>query len=254
MRAIMEDRYALATTAFDNIVAYAEGQGEFAAPGFDLVAFLGVHSGLNSLIARPEIGTVEDLRGRTVAVDALGTGYAFLLFGLLEGRGLLPGRDYSVLSVGSGERRLEALESGKAQAALMSAPSDLRALASGCRMLGDATQVFGRYQGSVYAARRVFARNHADELARFARAIKGAHAAVYADPAGSLDILRARLQGVSDNDAARIYARLTSSAGGLAPEAETDVEGVRNVLALRARWSGRDWAPGDPAKYVERVA
>jgi hypothetical protein len=55
MANMMEGKYQFATTAFDNIVAHAEGQGSAQYDDFDMVAILGVHSGLNSVVAAPAI-------------------------------------------------------------------------------------------------------------------------------------------------------------------------------------------------------
>ena len=41
-----------------------------------------------SLIVAPEIKTVADLAGKTIALDALTTGFAFVLFDMLEAAGL----------------------------------------------------------------------------------------------------------------------------------------------------------------------
>ena len=41
-----------------------------------------------SLIAAPEIKTVADLAGKTIALDALTTGFAFVLFDMLDAAGL----------------------------------------------------------------------------------------------------------------------------------------------------------------------
>src|SRR3989344_4349940 len=80
MQNLIEGRFDLTVTAMDNLVAYQEGQGEAAYAGIcDLVAFMGVDDSFQSLMAAPGIRTVADLRGRKIAVDALTTGYAFIL-------------------------------------------------------------------------------------------------------------------------------------------------------------------------------
>ena len=48
MQDIMAGKYQFASTAFDNIVAYTEGQGTDKFPDYDVVAIAGVHSGMNS--------------------------------------------------------------------------------------------------------------------------------------------------------------------------------------------------------------
>jgi ABC-type nitrate/sulfonate/bicarbonate transport system substrate-binding protein len=53
MQNMMAGKYQLAATSVDNVMAYTEGQGDIPLDNFDLFAFAGVHSGLNSVVARP---------------------------------------------------------------------------------------------------------------------------------------------------------------------------------------------------------
>src|SRR3954469_24221218 len=62
MQDIMAGKYQFASTAFDNIVAYTEGEGTDKFPDFDVVAIMGVHSGMNSVVARPEINGYADIK------------------------------------------------------------------------------------------------------------------------------------------------------------------------------------------------
>ena len=74
-------KYDVISTAFDNIVAYAEGQSDIPLPGpFDMFAFMGGHGGMNTLMVRPEIKGYADIKGKTVAVDALNSGYGLVLY------------------------------------------------------------------------------------------------------------------------------------------------------------------------------
>src|SRR5262249_4396494 len=69
----------IALTAMDNIVPYPE----------ELFAFLGVNDGGRiSLIAVPGIKRVAELRDRALAVDAIASGYAFVLMEMLARGGL----------------------------------------------------------------------------------------------------------------------------------------------------------------------
>src|SRR5215470_2484689 len=74
-------RCDIAMTAFDNIVAYVEGEGEApigAQPEF--FAFLGSDDSFLSLVRSPGILTLDEVRGRAVSVVADRTEYAFALF------------------------------------------------------------------------------------------------------------------------------------------------------------------------------
>jgi len=112
MTDLANQNFEIAMTAFDNVVAYVEGQGEApigAQPEF--FAFLGSDNSFLSLVAQPNIASAADLRGRTVSVDAATTGYAFALFDMLDSAGLEEG-DYAIVKVGGMAQRFDVLVRG----------------------------------------------------------------------------------------------------------------------------------------------
>jgi ABC-type nitrate/sulfonate/bicarbonate transport system substrate-binding protein len=65
-------------TAADNSVAMVE------VAKADAIIVTGGDSGFNRIIVQPEINSLADLRGKTVAVDAPNTAYALLLYKALK--------------------------------------------------------------------------------------------------------------------------------------------------------------------------
>src|SRR3954463_9282313 len=124
---MMAGRYQIGSAAMDNVVAYVEGQAEMTIEGFDIVSFLGVHSGLVSLVTRPEIKGFPDMKGKVVAVDSPASGYALVLYRILDQKGLARERDYKILAVGGPGERLDAMRQNRAAIALISPPQDLEA-------------------------------------------------------------------------------------------------------------------------------
>ena len=51
---------------------------------------MGGDNGFLSLVTQPDIKSYIDPKGKTVSVDAMTTGYAFVLFDLLKRNGLKP--------------------------------------------------------------------------------------------------------------------------------------------------------------------
>src|SRR5918997_661367 len=99
-------RYDLALSSIDNIVAYNEGQGEADLGGpTDFVALFGVENGLLSLMAVPDVGSFADLKGKTLSVDAMTTGFAFVLREILA-RNNITDNDVKIVRVGEGVQRL----------------------------------------------------------------------------------------------------------------------------------------------------
>ena len=72
-----QGKFDIAMTAVDNVVAYVEGQGEAPiGPQPEFFAFMGSDTGFLSLVTAPDVKAIADLKGRTLSVDALTTGYA----------------------------------------------------------------------------------------------------------------------------------------------------------------------------------
>lgn len=248
-RDVLAGKYQILTTAFDNVVAYTEGQGAFKAENYDIVAIMGVHSGVNSVLARPEIKSYGDIKGKVVAVDALGSGYSTVLYRILQTKaGLVRDKDFSVLVAGGTEGRIKAMKEGKAAVAIISSPQDLLAKKEGFNILGEATQEVGAYQGSIYGVRRSWAKEHEKEVLAFIRAIVAATDWVFANKAGSVAVLKARVKGLSDDELNQLYDR-SIGPGGLNRAAAVNMAGAETVLKLRAIYGGAKTA--DAAKYVD---
>ena len=248
---LMSGKYDIGTTAFDNVIAIAEGQGDIKPEGYDVVGIMGVHSGMNSIVTRPEIKSFQELRGKAVASDALTSGYGLMLFRILEKNGLKLNKDYSVVAVGSGPNRLKAMEEKKAFAAALSAPDDIAAKHQGYNILADAAAELGAYQGSAYVVRRSWAKDHEATVMSFIRAIVPATESVFADKAGAIAELKQRIKALSDEEAETVYAALTAGTGGLNHGAQINLEGVKMLLSLRSDYGEPKKELKDPMKYVD---
>ena len=239
--ALREARIDIALTAMDNILPYPD----------ELFAFLGMNDGGRiSLMVAPRIRRYAELKGEPLAVDAIASGYAFVLMEMLARNGLAPG-DYRLVSVGGSRERLRALQEGKAAGALLNAPTDAAAQAVGLLRLGTSAEVLQRYQGSVGAARRPWALEHGDILVRYIAAHLAALDWLFApgNRAEALQILERRLK-VDAASAERSYAELLAQ-GSPARRAALDIEGIRTVLELRRRYAPSPPAYAEPAKYYD---
>jgi hypothetical protein len=82
----------------------------------------------------------------------------------------------------------------------------------------------------------------------FTRAIVAATDYVFSDKAGTIEVLKARIKGLSDADASKLYDRLTGP-GGLNKRAALNTKGVETVLKLRTLYGGA--APTKADKYYD---
>jgi ABC-type nitrate/sulfonate/bicarbonate transport system substrate-binding protein len=215
-------------TAVDNVVLRVDRDGA------DLVMVLVAELGISQrLVVRADIESIADLRGQTLGVDAVDSGYATLLYAMLERRGVR--RDaYRVLSVGGTSERLEALLAGKIAGGMLGTPHDLQALAAGARSLASASDEYPGYPALGVAAKRTWAGAHRDLVARYSRAlVKGARWA--ADPANrdrGIELLAAD-GGVSLEMAAGVYEAEARSREVAAPTLEQQRASVARVVELR---------------------
>ncbi|HEV8306638.1 MAG TPA: ABC transporter substrate-binding protein [Methylomirabilota bacterium] len=250
---LIEGKFDIGMTAIDNVIAYQEGQGEAPVQGTpDLFAFMGGDNGFLRLIVQADIRAYADLKGRELSVDALTTGYAFVLRKMLEHGGLKEG-DYTLVRAGGVLQRWEALKERKHAGTLLITPFEIIAESLGFRRLGNAVDVLGRYQGLVGAARRSWAQGHATELGGFIRAYRAGLTWLYdrshRDPA--LQLLQKNVPGMSHDLAAKTYDVLLAPAGGFEPAARLDVEGIRTVLKLRSEYGRPKKDLTDPSRYYD---
>lgn len=243
-------RYDIAHTAVDNAVEMSENQKA------DVAIVMGGDSGLNLLIVQPEINSIEDLKGKTVVVDAPNTAYALLLYKMLQVKGLERNRDYKINPVGGTGQRLEAMTKDKANAGgMMNPPFSVRVLKAGTfKSLGSPLDVVGPYQAGGVAVMNGWAKANEDVLVRYLRAnIEGIRWAL--DPANKAEaakLLSDRLKLPPDVAEATFEMGANAKAGGFAKDLAFNMTGFRAVLALRAelegQWGGK---PPAPDKYLD---
>ncbi len=240
-------RFDLALTAVDNIVAYDEGQGEVALPGpADFVAWLGVDDGMLNVMAAPDVTDIAALRGRTVAVDAMTTGFAFVLREILGRAGVDEAVEW--VAVGGGAQRLAALVGGAQAATLLNTPLDLAAEAKGFRRLARAQDVVGPYQGIVAASRAGVLAEKRAALVAFARAFRETLALLDADHTEAAAIL-AEGAKMPPPVAARAVTALLDPVRGITRDLSISDDGLRTVLRLRSHFTGKRL--DDASRYLD---
>lgn len=252
IKSVLDGKADLAFAAIDNVIAYQEGQGEAAIPDNpDLFAFLGGDGGFISIVASPSVATVKDLKGRAVSVDAMTTGFAFVVRELVSRNGLAES-DVNFVRAGGTANRYRDLLAGKHDATLLRTPFELLAQNRGYHTIAGAESL-GPYQGTVGLARRSWASAHEATLVAFLRAYKAATDWLY-DPANrevAEALLVAHIRDMTPAPAKRSYDLLVSPKGGLSRDLKPDIAGIRTVLELRDKYATPHKALTDPMKYVD---
>jgi len=253
MTGLIEGRFDIATSSIDNLVAYQEGQGEAPVKVQpDLVAFTGLENGFLNLVAIPEVKSVGELRGKDLGVDALTTGFAFVLREMVEKAGL---KDSDVKYVGAGGTplRYAALLERKFAATLLASPFDLQAEAKGFTRLGNATDLLGAYPGRAAFAMRGLLKDNEAAAIGFMRAMRDATDWIY--DSRNREICEAMLLA-NDRDmtaalAKKTYDMFVDRKSGLYRDLRIDMDGFKVVLALRAKYGQPKRDLGDPMKYID---
>jgi len=253
MQGLAGGRFDIAMTAFDNVVAYQEGQGEIeTAPDADLFAFMGSDNGFLSVVGGRGVKRFAELKGSKLSVDALTTGYAFVLRELLARNGISES-DVGFERAGGALTRFQELLKGTHAATVLVTPFDLMAMAKGHVRLALAQQQLGAYQGVVAASRRAWARENEAALIGFVRAY---HAAVgfLLDPANreiAQALLVANVRAMTPAPAQQSLDVLLDRDSGFFQDVRLDGAGMAAVLALRSKFSPAKRVLADPGKYLD---
>jgi len=250
---LVAGKFQLACTACDNVVAYQEGCGEVALDREpDLFMIMGATQIEVSFVVAPDIESYEDIKGKSLALDALATGFAFALYRMLDDAGLSAG-DYEMISVGSTPSRWEAVQKGEHAGTLLIEPFTSMARAAGYRVLGS-TLDFDNYPGQVFTARRAWAAANRATLVSFIRGHLDAIDWVK-DPANrdeACDLLGRNMPNMKPQAIGPAFNKLLDPRTGLIPECRLDYEGLKTVLILRSRYAPQGLQLTDPDKYLDR--
>lgn len=241
MRGLSEGRYDIASTAFDNVLAWSGREGA------KIVAIAPAgQSILLPLVVRPEIEDWEDLRGKPLAVDAVDTAFALVLRRILQAHGLeLERGDYTLVPAGATGYRYESMEKGETYGAILNPPWNQRAVEGGMKAFGDHREVLPNYPGGVYCVTTAFAEANRDAVVGFLKGLVDASRWI-ADPS-TKDLAVKRLAAESDSPEDEVRARLDR----ITPNLAINVEGLRVVLDLRVRFGLTPPMGPDLAAYVD---
>lgn len=232
-RSLFDGSIDAALTSPDNALAYRFLPGNPLRRIGDVRIVLGIDRGLGlALYGRPGHTSAADLRGGTLGVDVVASGFAFALYELMASAGLRRERDYRLVELGSTPRRLTALLAGECDATMLNAGNDLRAEDAGCPRLLRLVDVTVPYLGTVLCV----AGPPTDEIRELGRALCDTAEAIVS---GATDDLAAeeasRLLSLSPPLARRYVARLADPMEGLIPGGTVDLDAMANVIALRIR-------------------
>jgi NitT/TauT family transport system substrate-binding protein len=202
--------------------------------GSDAVAIAGETANpIYSLIAKPEIATFADLKGKRIGLSLPVDTISISMRKLLALKGLRD-TDYQVKELVGTPVRFDCLKRGECDAVPLGQPDDLIAVHQGYRRLGDSTEAIAAFQFQVIAARRDWAQANKDSLVRFLRAL-GQSFRFIRDRANRGEVIKAivELTGSSEDIARQTLALYFEPDKGVMPRAaEIDLKGLAQVIAF----------------------
>lgn len=244
---LAQGSFEIAHAAVDNAVAMIEA-------GNDVVIVSGGDAGMNDFMVRAEINSMQDLRGKLLAVDAPNTAYALAAKKILKLYGLLENLDYGVkLAGGTGPRSAAMVADPQLAAGMINPPFSFAVRERGLKSLGTQFDFLGPYQATGAFVMRPWAATHADALERYLAAYIEGHRHVLApeNRQTMIALLKASFK-LADRVAEGTYDALVKNGSGLAVDAAFSSEGFNTVLSIRAEMEGL-WGGAPPAagKYID---
>jgi ABC-type nitrate/sulfonate/bicarbonate transport system substrate-binding protein len=166
MRGLSQGEFQLASTAFDNVLAWSGREGA------EIIAVAQISDRtVLPVFVRPEIKNWSDLKGKKLAADAVDTAFALVLRRVLLANGLDLNRgDYELVALGATGARLESMIKGDTFAGILSSPYDTKAEAAGMRRIGDSKEVLPDYPNTIWAVNREWGQKNRDMLVAYLRA------------------------------------------------------------------------------------
>ena len=186
-----------------------------------------------SLIAKPEIRSYADLKGKLLGVAAENGSITLSIRKLLNLNGVKR-EDFRARFVDGTPDRLKCLTQGDCDAVPLGQPHDFLAMRRGYQLIGLSSDAVPDYLYTVTAARRSWAEANPDKLIRYARAMAGAFRYIR-DPANRASVIRTIVEttGFAEANAELTLKLYFEPERNVLPRAgEISVKGMQEVIAL----------------------
>jgi NitT/TauT family transport system substrate-binding protein len=134
------------------------------------------------IMALPEIKSIEDLRGKSVAVTRFGSSTDFTMRYLLRKHGMNPDRDVTMVQTGDIFAAAAMMKTKAIVAAPFSSPANLRAQEAGARVLMNMGKAGIYFPHDAWMARRSYINANEDLIRRFIKGYSEGVAKLFSDP------------------------------------------------------------------------
>ena len=157
--------------------------------------------GLQRILAKPEIKTYQDLKGRKIGITQFGSAAHLVLALMLKKWNMRPDQ-VQTLQVGSSPALLASLDKGGIDAAVLTLPTFFLAEDKGYRVVGDPMTMDIYYLQNTLESTRSFLRKNRDQALKFMRGYIEGIAYFKKNKKESLDIMgrKLRIQSSQERD------------------------------------------------------
>ena len=218
-----------------------------ALAGSDTVLIVGGVTSLNYyLMAQPKIKTPEQLKGGSVAISRFGAASDFIARFALSRIGLTPGKDVTLVQIGSTSARMDATLTGRVQATVINPPASFIAEKRGMNVLADLPKLGLVYQHTSAATTKKYIRENPDIVRRYVKSQVEAVHRIYSDKETSTKVLSKYFgRGVEPEILEKTWANLLNDSV-LPRKQYPSVEGIKTILATEAKGK-----PAKPEDFVD---
>lgn len=218
-----------------------------ALAGSDTALIVGGVTSLNYyLMAQSQIKTPEQLKGGSVAISRFGSASDFIARFALSKIGLTPGKDVTLVQIGSTSARMDATLAGRVQATVINPPASFIAEKRGMTTLADLPKLGLVYQHTSAATTKRYIREHPDIVRRYVKSQVEAVHRIYTDKETSIKVLAKYFgHGVERDILEKTWANLLNDSV-LSKKQYPSLEGIKTILTTEAKGK-----PGKPEDFVD---
>jgi NitT/TauT family transport system substrate-binding protein len=208
-----------------------------------------VNKGIQRVMARSELKSPEDLKGKKVGVTRFGASSYMVLQMMLRQWHMAPS-DIQIIQVGSSPAMMASLEKGGIDAAVLTEPTFFFAEDQGYRVLADLANMDIYYLHSMLDSTRAYLRSHRDLALRFMKAYVEGIAFFKRNRTETLEVLKKKMRTAPGQIKYLERSHALYSSGYFENAPYPSLQGVRSVLEFLAKDNPRA-AHADPKAFID---
>jgi NitT/TauT family transport system substrate-binding protein len=200
--------------------------------GSDATLIAGGVTSLNYyLLTRPDIKTPEQLKGGSVAISRFGSSSDFIARYALSKIGLTPGKDVTIVQIGSTTARVDAAMTGRVHGTVVNPPASIIAQKRGMNTLADLPKLGLIYQHTAVATSKKYIRENRDIVRRYVKSQVDAVHRIYTDKETSVRALGRFIGRTVEREILEKTWENLLSESVLPKKQYPSVEGLKTILA-----------------------